>query len=91
MAEQQSLNFNPTEPGYYPNSGNTNSGNTTSGNDAPPTQNTPIPIPTPTPEPIPNDILDTIEDLDGDGYVESVSPDVQLGREQYRSIRDMFN
>ena len=39
MAEQQSPNFNPTEPGYYPNSGNTNSGNTNSGNDAPPTVN----------------------------------------------------
>ena len=43
MAEQQSPNFNPTEPGYYPNSGNTNSGNTNSGNDTPPTQ-TPTPM-----------------------------------------------
>ena len=90
MAEQQSLNFNPTEPGYYPNSGNTDSGNTNSGNDAPPTQ-TPTPIPTPTPEPIPNDIVSTIEDIDGDGYVESVRPDIQSGREQFRSIRDRFN
>ena len=64
MAEQQSPNFNPTEPGYYPTSGNTNSGNTNSGNDTPPTQNTPTPIPvTPTPEPIPNDIVTTIEDI----------------------------
>jgi hypothetical protein len=86
MAEQQSPNFNPTEPGYTPNSGNTNSGN-----DAPPTQNTPTPIPTPTTEPIPNDILTTIEDLDGDGYVESVRPDIQSGREQFRSIRDRFS
>ena len=86
MAEQQSPNFNPTEPGYTPNSGNTNSGN-----DAPPTQNTPTPIPTPTTEPIPNDILTTIEDLDGDGYVESVRPDIQSGGEQFRSIRDRFS
>ncbi len=48
MAEPQSPNFNPTESGYTPNSGNTNSGN-----DAPPTQNTPTPIPVPTTEPIP--------------------------------------
>lgn len=89
MAEPQSPNFNPTEPGYTPNSGNTNSGNTSSGNDTPPTQNTPIP--TPTTEPIPNDIIDTIEDLDGDGYVESVRPDIQSGREQFRSIRDRFS
>ena len=88
MAEQQSPNFNPTEPGYTPNSGNTNSGNTNSGNDVPPTQ-TPIPIPTP--EPIPNDIIDTIEDIDGDGYVESVSTDTQLGREEFRSIRERFS
>ena len=86
MAEQQSPNFNPTEPGYTPNSGNTNSGN-----DAPPTQNTPTPIPTPTTEPIPNDILTTIEDLDGDGYVESVRPDSQSGGLQFRSIRDRFS
>ena len=86
MAEPQSPNFNPTEPGYTPNSGNTNSGN-----DAPPTQNTPTPIPTPTTEPIPNDIIDTIEDLDGDGYVESVRPDIKSGREQFRSIRDRFS
>jgi hypothetical protein len=86
MAEPQSPNFNPTEPGYTPNSSNTNSGN-----DAPPTQNTPTPIPTPTTEPIPNDIIDTIEDLDGDGYVESVRPDIQSGREQFRSIRDRFS
>jgi len=86
MAEQQSPNFNPTEPGYTPNSGNTNSGN-----DAPPTQNTPTPIPTPTTEPIPNDIIDTIEDIDGDGYVESVRTDIQSGREQFRSIRDRFS
>ena len=77
MAEQQSPNFNPTEPGYTPNSGNTNSGN-----DAHPTQNTPTPIPTPTTEPIPNDIIDTIEDIDGDGYVESVRTDIQSGREK---------
>ena len=86
MAEQQSPNFNPTEPGYTPNSGNTNSGN-----DAPPTQNTPTPIPTPTTEPIPNDIIDTIEDIDGDGYVESVRTDIQSGREEFRSIRDRFS
>jgi hypothetical protein len=91
MAEPQSPNFNPTEPGYTPNSGNTNSGNTSSGNDTPPTQNTPTPIPTPTTEPIPNDIIDTIEDLDGDGYVESVRPDIKSGREQFRSIRDRFS
>ena len=89
MAEQQSPNFNPTEPGYYPNSGNTNSGNTNSGNDTPPTQ-TPTPIPTPTPEPIPNDIVSTIKDIDGDGYVESVRTDIRSGREQFRSIRDRF-
>jgi hypothetical protein len=89
MAEPQSPNFNPTEPGYTPNSGNTNSGNTSSGNDTPPTQNTPIP--TPTTEPIPNDIIDTIEDLDGDGYVESVRPDIKSGREQFRRIRDRFS
>ena len=82
MAEQQLRN----EPGYYPNSGNTNSGNT-----APPTQTTPTPIPTPTPEPIPNDIVSTIEDIDGDGYVESVRTDIKSGREQFRSIRDRFN
>ena len=82
MAEQQLRN----EPGYYPNSGNTNSGNT-----APPTQTTPTPIPTPTPEPIPNDIVSTIEDIDGDGYVESVRPNIQSDREQFRSIRDRFN
>ncbi len=86
MAEQQSPNFNPTEPGYTPNSGNTNSGN-----DAPPTQNTPTPTPTPTTEPIPNDIIDTIEDIDGDGYVESVRTDIQSGREEFRSIRDRFS
>ena len=86
MAEQQSPNFNPTEPGYTPNSGNTNSGN-----DAPPTQNTPTPIPVTPTEPIPNDILTTIEDLDGDGYVESVRPDSQSGGLQFRSIRDRFS
>lgn len=89
MAEQQSPIFNPTETGYTPNSGNTNSGN--SSNDAPPTQTTPTPIPIPPTEPIPNDILNTIEDLDGDGYVESVNPDTQSGGEQFRSIRDRFN
>ena len=86
MAEQQSPNFNPTEPGYTPNSGNTNSGN-----DIPPTQNTPTPIPVTPTEPIPNDILTTIEDLDGDGYVESVRPDSQSGGLQFRSIRDRFS
>lgn len=93
MAESQSPNFNPIEPGYYPNSGDTNSGNSNSGNDASPTQTTPTPIPTPTPtpKPIPNDIVSTIEDIDNDGYVESVKPTIQSGRKKFRSIRDRFS
>lgn len=89
MAEPQSLNFNPTEPGYNTNSGNTNSGNNSSG---PLTNNTPpTPIPTPTPEPIPDDIIDIIEDINGGGYVESVRPNIKSGRKQFRSIRDRFS